>query len=374
MKKIIALAVASAFIAPAAMAEVVVYGSLRTSVEYAKMSDTSADFSKVRLVDQSSRLGFKGTDKLDNGLTVLWQAEQRVRVGASNADGTNNASVGWGDRDTFVGLQGGFGLIRAGRFDDIIDASRGDFYGALGGLEETSSINSRFVRRGAAKSNNTIAYHSPSFGGFGFKAQYVMGEKNATADNRGYAATAFYKHSLFELGAGYKAMNDTTSSAAGNYPATFNADGTLKATAAANTAAANGDKYKYYVVGGSVMPIAGLKFSAAVDQTKVTDSGTETKQVGYGLGAQYDMGKYSFQTSYGKLNDKKVNGVKNTTSGAWGAEVGMTYALSKQTKLLAGVSYIKNESGSSLTTNTSAFDATAGADLTSVSVGIRTDF
>lgn len=355
MKKIIALAVASAFIAPAAMAEVVVYGSLRTSVEYAKMSDTSADYSKVRLVDQSSRLGFKGTDKLDNGLTVLWQAEQRVRVGASNADGTNNASVGWGDRDTFVGLQGGFGLVRAGKFDDIIDASRGDFYGALGGLEETSSINSRFVRRGAAKSNNTIAYHSPSFGGFGFKAQYVMGEKTASTNNNGYAATAFYKASLFELGAGYKGMSDTTSSAA-------------------STGGDNADKYKYYVVGGSVMPIAGLKISAAVDQTKVTDSGTTTKQVGYGLGAQYDMGKYSFQTSYGKLNDKKVNGVKDSTSGAWGAEVGMTYALSKQTKLLAGVSYIKNESGASLTTNTSAFAATAGADLASVSVGIRTDF
>lgn len=356
MKKIIALAVASAFIAPAAMAEVVVYGSLRTSVEYAKMSDTTVDHSKVRLADQSSRLGFKGTDKLDNGLTVLWQAEQRVRVGASNPDGTNNQqSAGWGDRDTFVGLQGDFGLVRAGRFDDIIDASRGDFYGALGGLEETSSISGRFVRRAAAKSNNTIAYHSPSFGGFGFKAQYAIGEKNNTTSNNGYAATAFYKGSLFELGAGYKNMNDTTS-------------------ATASTGGNNAEALKYYEVGGSVMPIAGLKISAAWDRTKATSTGTETKQDGYGIGALYDFGKFSFQTSYNKLNDRKTNGTKVANTGAWGADVGMTYALSKQTKMLAGVSYIKNESASSLTTNTSAFAATAGANLTSVSVGIRTDF
>lgn len=366
MKKIIALAVAAAFVAPVAMAEVTVYGSARTSVEYAKVDGPAADYSKVRLVDQSSRLGFKGSDKLDNGLTVLWQAEQRIRIGASNADGTNNATAGWGDRDTFVGLQGDFGLVRAGKFDDIIDASRGDFYGALGGLEETSSISGRFVRRGAAKSNNTIAYHSPSFGGFGFKAQYVLGEKTATADVRGYAATAFYKHSMFELGAGYKAMNDTTSSAAGTATAT-----------APDTVI--GDKYKYYVVGASVKPIAGLKISAAYDQTKTTDvaaSTSETKQAGYGVGVQYDMGKYSFQTSYNKLEDKKVNGVKSVDSGAWGAEIGMTYALSKQTKLLAGISYIKNDANTSLTTNTSAFSTTdaKAAKQSSVSVGIRTDF
>lgn len=368
MKKIIALAVAAAFVAPVAMAEVVVYGSLRTSVEYAKVDGPAADYSKVRLADQSSRLGFKGSDKLDNGLTVLWQAEQRVRVGASDANGTNNQqSAGWGDRDTFVGLQGDFGLVRAGKFDDIIDASRGDFYSALGGLEETSSISGRFVRRGAAKSSNTVAYHSPSFGGFGFKAQYVLGEKNATADNRGYAATAFYKHSMFELGAGYKAMNDTTSSAAGT------------ATVTALDTTVVGDKYKYYVVGASVKPIAGLKISAAYDQTKVTDvaaSTSETKQAGYGVGVQYDMGKYSFQTSYNKLEDKKVNGVKSVDSGAWGAEIGMTYALSKQTKLLASISYIKNDANTSLTTNTSAFSTAdaKGAKQSSVSVGIRTDF
>lgn len=374
MKKIIALAVASAFIAPAAMAEVVVYGSLRTSIEYAKMDDTSADYSKVRLADQSSRLGFKGTDKLDSGLTVLWQAEQRVRVGASNADGTNDSTAGWGQRDTFVGLQGNFGLVKAGKFDDIIDASRGDFFGALGSIEESSSVSGKFVRRGAAKSSNTIAYHSPSFGGFGFKAQYVLGEKNATADNRGYAATAFYKSGLFEIGAGYKAMHDTTSAAAGNYAATFNADGTLKKSAATVTSEAIGDKYKYYLVGASVMPLAGLKISAAWDRVKKTDSGSEDKQDGYGIGAQYDMGKFSFEGSLSKLNDQKTNGVKQDNTSAWGAGLGMSYALSKQTKLLAGASYIDNDTSSKVSAANSAFDGVNGAKYSGVSVGIRTDF
>ena len=356
MKKIIALAVASAFIVPAAMAEVTVYGSLRTAVEYSKQSNTvGQNYSKLRLADQSSRLGFKGSDKLDNGLTVLWQAEQRVRVGSSNADGTNNASVGWGDRATLIGLQGDFGLVRAGKYDDIIDESRGDFFGALGSLDETSSVSGNFVRRGAAKSVNTIAYTSPSFGGFGFKAQYAIGEKTATTNNNGYAATAFYKAKMFEVGAGYKGMSDTTSNAAG-------------------TGGTDGNKYKYYVVGGSVMPIAGLKISAAWDQVKTTAASVETKQAGYGIGVQYDMGKYSFEGSLSQLADKKVAGVKQQNTSPWGAGLGMSYALSKQTQLLAGASYIKNDSGSSIGGSNGSFTGIAGAKYSSVSVGLKTTF
>lgn len=355
MKKIIALAVAAAFVAPVAMAEVTVYGSLRTSIEYNKMSNTSADYSKVRLADQSSRLGFKGSDKLDNGLTVLWQAEQRVRVGASKANSTNDAVEGWGQRDTFVALQGDFGMVKAGKFDDIIDASRGDFFGALGSNNETDSVSGKFVRRGAAKSVNTIAYHSPSFGGFAFKAQYAIGEKTATTNNNGYAVTAFYKAKMFEVGAGYKGMSDTTSSAA-------------------STGGDNADKYKYYVVGASVMPMDGLKISAAYDMEKKEDSGTETKQAGYGVGATYGVGKYAFNASVSKLNDKKVNGVETANSSAWGAGLGMSYNLSKQTKLVAGASYIDNDDASAVSAANGAFDGVAGAKYTGVGVGIFTTF
>lgn len=362
MKKIIALAVASAFIAPVAMAEVVIYGGLRTSIEYSKIDSPTMDSSKVRLVDQSSRLGFKGSDKLDNGLTVLWQAEQRVRVGTHNPDGTSNVqSTGWGDRDTFVGLQGDFGLVRAGKFDDIIDASRGDFFSALGGLEETGHSSGKMVRRGAGKSNNTIAYHSPSFGGFGFKAQYVMGNDNGTTGNsNGYAATAFYKHKMFEVGAGYKAMNDINSKDIGS-------------TVTAVTA---GAEYDYMVVGASVMPITGLKISAAWDRTdgKANATANRVKQDGYGIGATYATGKYAFNGNLAKLDDRKNGGNKVADTGAWQASLSMNYILSKQTKLTAGATYVKNDAQQSLQTNTSSYAETNGAKLTSVSVGIHTNF
>ena len=360
MKKIIALAVAAAFVAPVAMAEVTVYGSARTSVEYAKVDGPAADYSKVRLVDQSSRLGFKGSDKLDNGLTVLWQAEQRVRVGASNPDGTNNSASGWGDRDTFVGLQGDFGMVRAGKFDDIIDQSRGDFFSALGGLEETGHSSGKIVRRGAGKSSNTIAYYSPSFGGFGFKAQGVMGNDNATGNANGYAATAFYKSKMVEVGAGYKAMNDIAAKEIGSTTTTITPGG----------------EYEYMVVGASVMPISGLKISAAWDRTdsKASASANSVKQDGYGMGATYTTGKYAFNGNIAKLNDRKDGGSKVANTGAWEASLSMNYMLSKQTKLTAGATYVKNDSAQNLQTNTASYDATMGAKLTSVSVGIHTNF
>lgn len=368
MKKIIALAVAAAFVAPAAMAEVVVYGSLRTAVEYSKIDATTDanDVSRFRLIDESSRLGFKGSDKLDNGLTVLWQAEQRVRVGSSELNGTNNATSGWGDRDTFVGLQGDFGLIRAGKFDDIIDASKGDFFVGIDNMDETSGGTTKFVRRGSGKPTNVVAYHSPSFSGFAFKAQYDFGSDTGTTNTNGYAATAFYKHKFFDFGAGYKQVNDIIATTGNN-----------------SSDAAVDDKFKYFVVGANIKPVDGLNIGLVWDRTEKKDAsaGTTVKQDGYGIGATYATGKYKFGLAGGMLDDTK-GAANNDETSSWGVNLGMQYNLSKQTKLLAGATYVHNDDRSSTGSGTVASVGASGANttaitgtkITAVSVGIRTDF
>lgn len=86
-RALLVASVAAVFTAPA-FAEVVVYGSARTGVEYSSVSGSEP--SRLRLVDESSRLGFKGSDKLDNGMTVFWKSEQRIRIGSSSIDGTTD--------------------------------------------------------------------------------------------------------------------------------------------------------------------------------------------------------------------------------------------------------------------------------------------
>ena len=74
-KKLIALALAA--LPAAAMADVTMYGIMKIGVE-----NTSADFgnkydhSQNRIDDYGSRIGFKGTEDLGDGLKAIWQVEQ----------------------------------------------------------------------------------------------------------------------------------------------------------------------------------------------------------------------------------------------------------------------------------------------------------
>lgn len=367
MKKIIALAIAGAFITPAAMASVEIYGYLGTSVEYSKIDAPNAaqSSSRVRLYDQSSRLGFRGTDKLDNGMTVLWRAEQRVRVGSSQLNGTQDG--GWGSRSTFVGLQGDFGQVRIGKMFDVMDESRDDFFVAMsnGYTDETSGGVGQFVRRGAALPTSIIMYTSPSIGGLRTKLQYDFGSKSGTYAANGYTGSVFYKSNMFDVGAAYKQMNDSKAN---------NAD-----YSTSNLSSTNG--YKNYLVGATIKPVSGLKLSVAAERVKAdTGATTYEKQDGYAVGAVYETGKFSYGMTLGMLKDKKTQAGTSADTGSWGLNAGMQYALSKQTKLTAGLSYVKNDANSSTqsgSVKSVAADTTTtitGTKISAISIGMRTAF
>lgn len=362
MKKILVLAIAAAFSSAAAMAEVTIYGSVRTSIEYSTIDDDNDanDISRVRLVDQSSRLGFMGSEKLDNGLTILWKSEHRIRIGGFNIDGSNDTA--WGTRDSYIGVDGAFGYVRAGRYDDIIDASKGDFFIGIDNMEETSAGVTKFVRRGNSKPANVLSYHSPSFGGYKFKAQYDFGSKNNTATTNGVAATTYYNSNLFDAGLGFKQVNDSTSSNA-------------------STIGADGARYQYYLAGANLKPIPGLNISAAWDRvnTRASAASPTISQDGFALGATYATGRTTFGLSAGMLQDSETGGTKNSDTSSWGLDAGVKYALSKQTFLLAGATYVNNDKNSSTGANTVASTdgvttTLTGTKITAVSVGIRTDF
>jgi predicted porin len=95
----------------AAMAEVTLYGNLKASLE----NDTvSGQATQNKVQDNTSFLGFKGTEDLGNGLKTVWQVENRV-----NVDGSGNS--GFDSRQTFVGLDGGnLGQLRFGYINNAL--------------------------------------------------------------------------------------------------------------------------------------------------------------------------------------------------------------------------------------------------------------
>ena len=165
-KTLIALTLAT--LPVAAMAEVVLYGQIKAGyeLESAKVSGQKRGPWVNGLTDYGSRIGFKGQEDLGNGLKAIWQVEQRV--------GVDGVSRGFGTRDSFIGLEGGFGKVRAGYLSNYINSDMNDVdqweYGSKAlGLD-------KFARDGVRRVS--VRYDSPDFAGFSFAAQYSPRDNN----------------------------------------------------------------------------------------------------------------------------------------------------------------------------------------------------
>src|SRR5260370_11262675 len=116
-KKLIALAVAGACVAPAAMAQtanpVTLYGRIHATFEVVEATGGAAGTPEVirrnRVNDQASLLGVRGTEDLGGGLSAFFQLETAFRP--------DDASSAFAQRNSAVGLQGSWGSLLLGRWD-----------------------------------------------------------------------------------------------------------------------------------------------------------------------------------------------------------------------------------------------------------------
>jgi predicted porin len=221
-KTLCALAVGATFLTPAlAMAaDVKIYGRAHVSLDYL---DDGADYNEVGLSSNRSRLGFKAEQKLENGMTVFGQIEQEVNFASGSQDGK---SVDFATRDTFVGLKGDFGQVRAGRFDSPFKVARGpvNFFGSMvGDIRNVTRVSdNKFDER----NENTVEYKSPKFGG-GFNVLAALSlhpstsiPKDATTgegqdDNKVYDLALTYKEGPVDFAAAYERYEENSAIGAG---------------------------------------------------------------------------------------------------------------------------------------------------------------
>lgn len=160
-KSLIALAVAGAFAAPAfaATSNVDIYGKLHMSVSL--VDDQAEDVNDIQISSNASRFGLKGSEDLGNGLSGIWQIESGVNLDEQSGSLSN--------RNSFVGLSGGFGTVLLGNHDtplklvgravDLFGDTMADSRNVMGGGSDT-------------RAKNVAAYISPNFSGLSFAAAY----------------------------------------------------------------------------------------------------------------------------------------------------------------------------------------------------------
>lgn len=163
MKKFIT-GIAFVVISSAASADVELYGQIRTTVSAGQTKiKGSAGTEKspviTRINDNTSRLGLKGNEKLGEGLTAVWQIEQRIS--------TAGEDFGWGNRDSFVGLEGKFGKLRVGNISNQLNTMDDhDFW-----IYRTSALGLGIQGRTADR-KVSVRYDTPAFAGFDANIQY----------------------------------------------------------------------------------------------------------------------------------------------------------------------------------------------------------
>lgn len=338
-RALLAASVAAAVSAPA-FAEVVVYGSARTGIEYSNVS--GAEPSRFRLVDESSRIGFKGSDKLDNGMTVFWKSEHRIRVGSSNINGTNDASSGFGNRDSYVGVEGGFGTLSFGKQNDAY----GDWINispVLDGAMTNSEDSFFYQNESGSRKNNIAKYVSPTFSGFQASVAYDFGGETATYNTYGYSALLTWSNDMFNVGAAYLGTHD---------------DGNVA-----------GEKLKAFALDGVAKVTSALSLTAHWERAKYSQA--DDRRDYAGVGAVYSVGKWGFTTQYLKAFEAK-DGVDKDDS-AYQFNLGARYALSKNTTAFANYTYLKSGVDSRVSTTATGVGA-AGEKANVLSVSLRTDF
>ncbi len=362
-KKIIVMAVAAALAAPMAYAETTIYG--KADMAFAVTDDGTISTNQVS--SQVTKIGFKGSEDLGDGLSAIWQIEQQIDIdGAGTGKSTHTT---FASRNSFAGLKGdSWGTLLLGQHDTPYKiATRGlDVFGDQ--LPDNRSLLGGGAGSGGThdmRAGNVLAYMSPKMSGFSVAAAYVAGAETTTlpSDTKG---SAWSLAGMYGDGPLYATIAYQT--------ITYGSTGT---GTLAKTAAPVDDKFNAWKIGGSYK-LDALTLNAvyeAVDSSG-TVLGNTLDRHDYYLAGVYDLGSNDIKLAYGKAGDS--NSVANT--GASQVSVGFDHKLSKNTSLYAQYTKISNDSAAAF--NITGSGSTAGGfgvvalgkDPSAFALGMKTNF
>ncbi|MBF1280702.1 MAG: porin [Neisseria lactamica] len=208
-KSLIALTLAA--LPVAAMADVTLYGQIKAGVEVskvklgeqtaAKLGHEKSSRTATEIADFGSRIGFKGHEHLGNNLNAIWQVEQNTSIAGGDKE--------WASRESFIGLEGGFGKIRAGKLNSTVKDSSDNvdqWESSNGALN--MSVFTRVDERAVS-----VRYDSPVFSGFSASVQYTPRDNANPSDK--------YTHNDATRDTYYAGLNYENSGFFGQYAGGF---------------------------------------------------------------------------------------------------------------------------------------------------------
>ena len=377
-KTLIALALTA--LPVAAMADVVLYGQIKGGVGVT-FADGDNDGSVTQMEDYGSRIGFKGEEDLGNGLKAIWQVEQRVSLA-----GDGVTSEGFNTRDTFIGLEGGFGKVRAGYVSDQFNENMEtmDIWEYKTGAGAAVRGLATMTRHDGRQQG--VRYDSPNFGGFDFNITHQLADSAAETEfqNRAESQGARtivglnYENSGFFGKLGYGFYQDSTVSYSSDLSKVSAEDGHLVRVEGGYDAnnLFVGLAYQYakdmpaFAPGGDAafnkVLVNGKQYNVAADKAHEA-----------AISLAYTFGAVTPKITYAHGWDQKVAGRDVDNSGYDQVIIGADYALSKRTTALVSAGWMNGATGVAETYDAKGNFAGYKAeddDMYSIGVGLRHKF
>jgi predicted porin len=349
-RKLLAAAVASAFAAPAfaqVPPEIQVYGRVNVSFELIETENSTLNQSNMELVDNSSRVGIRGKKELTPGLNAIFQIESNV--------GLDDGGQNWSSRDSYAGLQGAFGTIRAGRTIGPVYYATYDYISMHNHDTGTSSdaLLAGTVVGNQGFMNNTLWYTSPKVGPFTVDVAYsLLGERPVagTEDQPQHLGlVGSYDQGPLHLAVSYaNTKND------------FDLDGVPGAPTTLSDSTA-------YTVGGAY-DFKFLVVGALYEKAKTDIVGGDVDSDYFRVALMAPFGQHEAHFNYGWVDADGDRGAKQLT-------LAYNYNITKTTKVYAFYTTVENDTNGNFTMGgSSTINPAPGADFTSIAVGFRHNF
>jgi predicted porin len=200
MKRTLLVAAVAALGSNATLAQsnATIYGRFNTSIERQDVGDTN----QTTMVNNASRLGFKGVEDLGGGLKAGFQLEH----GFDSDTGAVTRDRPFWARQSEVNLGSDrVGTLRLGRFTSEAYYATAD-YVSLHNHDTGTSSDAFYAYLG--RDRDKVSYRTPEFAGLTAEAAYMLEESNFNDPNPAYDLAVNWASGPLALGLGYEKNGD----------------------------------------------------------------------------------------------------------------------------------------------------------------------
>jgi predicted porin len=352
------------------------YGNLNLSFELVNGRQPDGSNPTVnRVSSNSSRFGMRGVEYLGAGNAAIFQIESNVF-----GDTGQNANSNIATRETYVGAQGDWGTVKAGKFltpyDDLLTIF-GNAPTLTTSILSTAAIWAQGpLQKGQggfdARLGNSIRYDSPNFNGLTGSVQYSTrddsGNANGAAGDNGDLASNLRHAYVAGLGLLYASGPlDLGLAYEHNY--------SVRTTGRKDDALSVAAGYDF----GSVGPIAGVRIAGVYEYLRYDTPTGDLKRNFFALSTTLIVGDGAFYAFVGRApngfggatDGTQIGGLtKGPNSAATQWELSYSYNLSPRTMLYAGYVQLANQVNANYNFNINDYSVAQGSRLNGAVAGI----